>query len=145
MPPSLRMPPAARPFVRFVVGPKSQPAHTLDGVFQFGDLPDHPPGWTAEDDEAVEEAYGWFNAHLVVPPLLKSTRTGVLACWFRSDAGEMLCRTWELARKICNAGLPVRYVWTNHPGPIVYFDEHQVVARRPLSGRRRDCYWELTL
>jgi hypothetical protein len=52
---------------------------------------------------------------------------------------------WELACMLCDVGLAVRYLWTNHPGPIVYFDEHQIVARRPFPGRRRDCYWELPL
>jgi hypothetical protein len=144
MSPSLRIPLAARPFARFVVGPEQDPAHTLDGVFQVDSVLDYL--CRSPDTRApIDDAFEWFNHHLIAPPLLKSTRAGLMACWFRSDAGEMLVRIWELAWLLAEVGLSVRYVWTNHPGPIAYFDEHQIVARRPLPGRRRDCYWDLTL
>ena len=145
MSPSLRIPPAARPFLRFVVGSESAPAHMLDGVFQFGDVQECVPHCLPEKHEAIEAAYVWFNQHLIVPPLLKSCGNSPTACWFRSDAGEMLVRIWELANLLRDLGLGVRYIWTNHPGPIVYYDEYQIVARRPVPGRRCDCYWELTL
>lgn len=144
MSPSLRIPLAARPFVRFVVGSEQHQAHTLDGVFQVDSVLDHLCR-SHETRASIDNAFQWFNDHLIVPPLLKSTRAGLTACWFRSDSGEMLVRIWELACLLADVGLAVRYVWTNHPGPIVYFDEHQIVARRPIPGRRRDCYWELPL
>jgi hypothetical protein len=145
MSPFDRLPPAARPFVRFVVGPISEPADKLNGVFRFPESWDDSPRCTPERREAIEAAYRWFNEHLIVPAFGEIAEPSRTACWFRSDAGPMLPKIWQLALEIADLGLAVRYIWTNHPGPIVYFDEHQIVTRRPLSGRRRDCYWERVL
>jgi hypothetical protein len=139
------LPRAARPFVRFVVGPPTEPAHALSGVFRFPESWEDLPRCTTDRREAIEAAYRWFNEHLIVPAFRDITEPARTACWFRSDAGPMLPQIWKLALQIADLGLAVRHVWTNHPGPIVYFDEHQIVARRPVPGRRRDCYWERVL
>jgi hypothetical protein len=139
------MPLAARPFIRFVVGPLSEPAHRLSGLFRFPDELEHLPGYSPERREAIDAAYEWFNQHLVVPAFGAIKDSHQTVCWFRSDSGEILCEAWRLAIAIADLGICVRYVCTFHPGPIAYFDEHQIVARRPIPGRRRDCYWEKRL
>ena len=145
MTPFHRMPPAARPFVRFVVGSLAEPADTLCGLFRFPHELEQLPGYSPERREAIDAAYEWFNEHLIVPGFRTIVNFQKSVCWFRSDSGEVLCEAWHLAQAIADLGLDVRYVCTNHPGPIVYFDEHQILARRPIPGRRRDFYWEQAL
>ena len=67
MTPFQLLPRAARPFIRFVVGPESEPAHLLNGVFRFHDDLDIYPRYVAQRREAIEELYEWFNDHLLVP------------------------------------------------------------------------------
>ena len=145
MTPFHRMPPAARPFIRFVVGSLAEPAHTLSGLFRFPEELERLPRYSPERHEAIDAAYRWFDEHLIVPVFREIKESHQTVCWFRSDSGEMLCEAWRLALAIADLGLSVRYVCTHHPGPIVYFDEYQLLARRPLPGRRRDFYWERAL
>jgi hypothetical protein len=141
----LYMPRAARPFLRFVVGEKRMDAATLDGVFRFSDRTFANLSLADRNRPAIERLHAWFNDHLIVPRITKGPRGESVACWFRSDAGEHLIRIWELARLLRESGYPVRYLWTDHPGEIIYYDEFQIVACRPRKGRRRDCFWEQAL
>jgi hypothetical protein len=139
----LYMPGSARPFFRFVVGRREDDIVRLQGPFRFQDR-DERAG-VSEQRAALKEAYAWFNGHVKVPPRSVFAEPHGTACWFRNDAGEALARIRKLVKLLVTSGHSVRFIASDRPGTIVYYDEHQVVTRRPLPGRRRDCYWELPI
>lgn len=139
----LYLPCTARPFLRFVVGRRDDDIAQLDGLFRFDDF-DERRG-SSEEQAALKQAYAWFNLHIKVPPRQTFGATAGAACWFRNDAGEALVRMWELVTLLREMGHEIRFIGSNRPGTIVYYDEHQVVTRRPQPGRQRPWNWEVPL
>src|SRR5262245_15731614 len=86
----------------------------------------------------------WFKQHIKVPPRQAFEPHGG-ACWFRSDAGEAVAQMWALAAHLRESGCEVRFIGSDRPGTIIYYDEHQVVTRREKRGRRRAWHWEVRL
>jgi hypothetical protein len=139
----LYLPRTARPFLRFVVGPRCDNVVGLNGLFRFDNLNrclQHPV-----HGAALAEALDWFNENLPAPPGQTMQEHDHSACWFRSDAGESIVRMWDVVSVLQEAGQPVRFVWTDHPGEIVYCDNYQIVALRPHYGRRRNEVAEITI
>ena len=139
-----QLPTSAVPFVRFVVGAEHDNVDELHGPFRFDCALDDP---SLEEWEraALEEMYAWFNAHLKVPPFSQFNRKGPFACWFRSDAGEPIRRMWDLVALVRELGWPARFVRSNDPGELVYFDEHQIVARRKEVRPTRGSIYETSI
>src|SRR5262245_28736761 len=133
----LYLPRSARPFLRFVIGRCQDDAHDLDGLFR------------ARASESIkscglDNCYAWFKQHIKVPPRQAFEPHGG-ACWFRSDAGEAVAQMWELATHLRGSGCQVRFIGSDRPGTIIYYDEHQIVTRREKRGRRRAWHWEIRL
>lgn len=76
--------------------------------------------------EQLREHLSWFNRRLIVPSLGEHDWRAQF--WFRSDAGEMIERIWDLAAILREENVRVRMIWTRQPGRIVYSDKHQVGA-----------------
>jgi hypothetical protein len=138
------LPTSARPFLRFVVGAENDDIDELSGLFQFDGV-DDDSSLAEWERTAIEEAYAWFNAHLKVPPFGEISRYHRRTCWFRSDAGEHIRRMWELVALMRHLGWPVRFVWTHDPGQLVYYDQHQVVARRSNARHVCSCVHETSI
>ena len=77
--------------------------------------------------DRLHEVLIWFNRNLTVPKLNDSDRRSMF--WFRSGSQPIISRLWELAHLLEEEGVFVTKVRTQHPGMIVYRDEHQVAAR----------------
>jgi hypothetical protein len=86
---------------------------------------------------ALWEEIDWFNQNLPVPTprkdafCVKSRKRwypdGI--CWFVAEAREMIAHAFVLAALLREAGVPVRKVWTDHAGTVLYRDPWQVVAK----------------
>ena len=139
----LYLPRTARPFLRFVVGRRDDDIVQLHGLFRFEDCDQRCSA--PEQQAALKQAYAWFNEHIKVPPRRTFAVTNGAVCWFRNDAGEALVRMWELVALLRDLGHEIRFIGSDRPGTILYYDEHQVVTRRPPPGRRRPWNWEVPL
>jgi hypothetical protein len=139
----LYLPRSARPFRRFIVGLREDDVALLDGVFRFEERDeDKSP---AKDRSQLEDAYAWFRGSLKVPPRTVFAEPPGGACWFRSDADDALAAAERLVTILRQLGYPVRSILSDAPGRIVYYDEHQIVTRRPFPGRRRHYHFELPI
>ena len=136
----LYLPRSARPFRRLIVGRRDDDVAHLDGIFRFDGTADQAP---PVDRLKLEEAYEWFRDHLKVPPPNVFAQPPGAACWFRNDAGDALAAADRLVTILRQLRHPVRLVVSGAPGRIVYYDEFQIVTRRPLPGRRRPYHSEL--
>ena len=84
---------------------------------------------------AIWQEVDWFNQNLPVPPrasrCVKSRKRwypdGI--CWFVSEAREMIAHAFVLASLLREIGVPVRKVWSDNPGQVLYRDPWQVVAK----------------
>jgi len=77
--------------------------------------------------DRLREVLVWFNRNLTVPVLDDSVRRSLF--WFRCGSQPIISRIWELVYLLQEEGVFVTKVRTQHPGMIVYRDEHQVAAR----------------
>ena len=80
------------------------------------------------EDEALEEAYVWFNSNLPVPPFSSSNWPRDAVTWFRDGAGEPIARIWEIASLLKEHGVPVRMLRSANPGKILHEDSYQIVV-----------------
>jgi len=84
---------------------------------------------------AIEQEIDWFEKNLPVPPYgsfrVKSRgrwySDGI--CWFVSEAREMIAHAFVLASLLRDVGVPVRKVWADYPGQVLYRDPWQIVAK----------------
>ena len=95
--------------------------------------------WDREVPEVLRRAIGqevdWFEQNLPVPPYrsfrVKSRKRwypdGI--CWFVSEAREMIARAFVLASLLHETGVPVRKVWADRVGTVLYRDAWQIVAK----------------
>lgn len=87
--------------------------------------------------DAIWQEVEWFNQNLPVPSprrdafCVKSRKRwypdGI--CWFVAEAREMIARAFVLASLLRETGVPVRKVWSDHVGTVLYRDPWQVVAK----------------
>ncbi len=130
------IPRSARPYLRFVVGTDHDDPRSLTGLFRFGvheECCRDTPDWLQDE---LDRALEWFNDSLPVPPFRRRDLPSTAVCWFRSDAGMVLDKMWELAVLLREDGVPVRFIRSWAPGQIIYHDELQVVADRRWRRRR---------
>jgi len=137
------LPPSARPFVRFVVGRRDEEIAGLNGVFRFQKLQNGSTTGEARTD--LDRCYAWFDNNVKAPPSTLFTAGKDVSCWFRSDAGEALLRAWDLVMLLQDSGHAIRFIGSDRPGMIIYYDEHQVATERPRVGRHRPWNWEVCL
>jgi len=87
--------------------------------------------------DAIWQEVEWFNCNLPVPRphkdafCVKSRKRwypdGI--CWFVAEAREMIAHAFVLASLLRETGVPVRKVWADHIGTVLYRDPWQVVAK----------------
>ena len=87
--------------------------------------------------DAIWQEIDWFEQNLPVPKprkdafCVKSRKRwypdGI--CWFVAEAREMIAHAFVLASLLREVGVPVRKVWANRPGQILYRDPWQIVAK----------------
>jgi hypothetical protein len=132
-----QLPRTAQPFVRFIVGADFDRADRSSGLFRSAFRPDveneEIPTWLRDE---LRDSFDWFSEHLPVPPFRGRQFPRTAICWFRSDAGPSLARMWELVALLSMINVPIRFIRTDRPGRLLYFDDHQIVAdqrwrRRP--------------
>ena len=97
--------------------------------------------------QAIWQEVDWFNQNLPVPTprkdafCVKSRKRwypdGI--CWFVAEAREMIAHAFVLASLLREVGVPVRKVWTDHAGTILYRDPWQVVAKPNAATPRAWC------
>ena len=132
-----------QPFRRFIVGRREDDAVELNGLFRF----EEPDRRDALAEESLSTATG---IRLVQRSRKGSTAQACFAhrpggaCWFRNDADEVLAAAERLAAILRQRGNPVRFDRERSPWPNRLFRRASDVTRRPLPGRRRDCYSELS-
>ena len=86
---------------------------------------------------AIWQEIDWFEENLPVPTprrdafCVKSRKRwypdGI--CWFVAEAREMIAHAFVLASLLREVGVPVRKVWADHVGTVLYRDAWQVVAK----------------
>jgi hypothetical protein len=84
---------------------------------------------------AIREELDWFEDQLPVPRCdafrVKSRKRwradGI--CWFVAEAREMIAHAFVLASLLRETGVPVRKVWADRPGTVLYRDPWQIVAK----------------
>jgi hypothetical protein len=115
-------------FIRFVVGGDGDHHRSLTGIItkarllrDRGDLDQNQLSW-------LEEAFGWFNENLPVPPFSSSNWPRDAVAWFKDDAGEPVKRMWDIASLLKDKGIPVRLLRSANPGKILYQDSYQIVV-----------------
>jgi len=87
--------------------------------------------------EAIWHEIQWFECNLPVPAprrdafCVKSRKRwypdGI--CWFVAEAREMIAHAFVLGSLLRETGVPVRKVWADHVGTVLYRDRWQVVAK----------------
>ena len=86
---------------------------------------------------AIRQEIEWFEQNLPVP---KPHRTAFCVksrkrwypdgiCWFVSEAREMIAHAFVLASLLREVGVPVRKIWADHVGTVLYRDPWQIVAK----------------
>jgi hypothetical protein len=87
---------------------------------------------SAEDDDALEALWGWFNDNLQKPERLSlSARPHAkeqALSWFKDTASEHITKMREFAEILTRNDVPVSIIITTRPGYIIYEDKHQVCA-----------------
>jgi hypothetical protein len=86
---------------------------------------------------ALWEEIDWFERNLPVPTprkdafCVKSRKRwypdGI--CWFVAEAREMIAHAFVLASLLREIGVPLRKVWADRPGTVLYRDPWQIVAK----------------
>ncbi|MBM7067783.1 hypothetical protein [Actibacterium sp. 188UL27-1] len=77
----------------------------------------------------------WFNDNLDEPnrlwlrPNRKGEQAGI--CWFRPTAREHIARAHYMAWLLQEMDVPIQTLRLREPGPLLWEDEHQVVAIVP--------------
>ena len=113
-------------FLRFQTQLRCADTGRPSGLFLAAGRVEDRKALPAATRDQLREHLSWFNLHLVVPSLGEHDWRALF--WFRSDAGEMIERIWDLAAILREEDVRVRMVWTRQPGRIVYSDKHQVGA-----------------
>jgi len=125
-------------YVRFIT-PQRRLRRVDADCGPFG--PAYDAAWDSSVPEAVRFALwqeiDWFNENLPVPQprreafCVKSRKRwypdGI--CWFVAGAREMIAHAFVLAALLREAGVPVRKVWADHVGTVLYRDPWQIVAK----------------
>ncbi len=101
------------------------------GLFQALDEArdyDFAPAWALRQ---IDETYVWFKENLGVPSHFEKTwggqgRPGL--SWFKPIASEHIKQMHQLKLAVEECGLHVEILTTKDPGPIIWQDEHQLVA-----------------
>ena len=124
-------------YLRFVMQGHVPQCRAEPGLFRATwRVEEHAGGlfsWVASE---VEGELAWFNRHLAIPRTFArrfgrhGERGGV--CWFRDTAREHIARARYFVWLLSEVGLPVREIRMQAPGPILWEDDHQIVA---LAGR----------
>lgn len=87
--------------------------------------------------DAIWQELDWFERNLPVPTprrdafCVKSRKRWYAEgiCWFVAEAREMIEHAFVLASLLRDVGVPVRKVWADHVGTVLYRDPWQVVAK----------------
>jgi hypothetical protein len=87
--------------------------------------------------DAIWHEIDWFETNLPVPSPRKDAfcvksrgrwyPDGI--CWFVAEAREMIAHAFVLASLLRETGVPVRKVWADHAGTVLYRDRWQIVAK----------------
>lgn len=112
-------------YIRFVVAQIDRRSKRQQGVFAAAyAILDSVELGDADRDE-LRANLRWFASHLPIPPDFDSDRA---IFWFKSDAGEVTRRIWELVHALRRNQFHVDLIRTRRPGYIVYEDRFQVGA-----------------
>ena len=105
------------------------------GIFQVADRLRRFSRMDSSRAAVIDRELAWFQRHLAEPRRFVATRSRgyyrrepLAVSWFRAEAREHLAHAEALARVLSDCGVPVQTLRTEHPGYVVYEDEHQVVA-----------------
>ena len=119
-------------FTRFVVPVWREDCRAEGGIFHYAyyvrGLRTAEP-WLRQE---IARELHWFGNELGVPTTFyrRVGRHGDLGgiCWFRAEAGEHITRARYMGWLMGEAGVPVGEVRSHRPGPVLWEDDHQVVA-----------------
>ena len=112
-------------YIRLVVGQIDWASRQQRGVFAAAYALLDSGEITEADREDMRANLRWFSANLPVPPNFDSERA---IFWFKSDAGEVTRRIWQLVHVLRRNELRVDLIRTRRPGYIVYEDRFQIGA-----------------
>jgi hypothetical protein len=120
-----------RVYVRFVCFRLVEGQRQRLGLFQALNEArdcDFAPPWALRE---IGEKYGWFKENLAVPEQFENTtggrgRPGL--SWFKPRATEHIKKMHQLKLAVEECGVHVEILTTRDPGPIIWQDEHQLVA-----------------
>jgi hypothetical protein len=94
-------------------------------LLRSGAFEEHEQAW-------FEEVVRWFDANLARPlRLARSRRVGAqkdAVSWFKASAGEHVRRMYELVALLQHHGVATQVSRAEHPGYIVYEDDHQIAV-----------------
>jgi hypothetical protein len=114
-------------FIRFVVGGDGDHHRSLTGIItearirrENGDLDEH-------QSARLEDAYGWLNEHLPVPPFKQLPSDAV--AWFRDEAAQCIQEMWKIVYLLRECGVPVRMLRSANPGKVLYEDDYQILVK----------------
>jgi hypothetical protein len=119
-------------YLRFAISDRDEDSQYEQGVFAAiyemedkGELAPHELIWFREIEK-------WFDRHLRAPNRLTRSRKpnskNRAISWLKSTAVEHVSRMRAAAALLEYKGVPVKELFTERPGYIVYEDEYQVAA-----------------
>ena len=120
-----------RIYVRFVCFRLVEGQRQRLGLFQALDEAkdcEFAPPWALRE---IGKKYGWFKENLAVPKQFEQAyggqgRRGL--SWFKPIATEHIKQMHQLKLAVEECGVHVEILTTTDPGPIIWQDEHQLVA-----------------
>lgn len=118
--------------IRFIIDELDQRSGRRKGLFSAAVALRDSGRLSAQDDDALEALWGWFNKNLEKPERLSlSPRPNAkeqAISWFKDSAATHITKMREFANILERYQMPVHLIKTNRPGYIVYEDEYQVCA-----------------
>lgn len=115
-------------YIRFVTDLIDRKSKQKLGVIRAAAYCKSNNQFTEDDNERLDELFGWFNDFLLVPYSFSEQNKSNAISWFK-DRSEICIRK---VRSICEIlekyGYSVEMLVSNNPGYIVYEDENQVTA-----------------
>jgi hypothetical protein len=112
-------------YIRLVVAKIDRHSNQQQGVFTAAYALLDSGELSEADHDELWAHLRWFSSHLPVPQRFDSDRA---IFWFKSDAGEVTRRIWELVHALRRNELQVDLIRTRRPGYILYEDRFQIGA-----------------